>query len=141
MSEKGSDGNERRTTEGSKKNHRKPGVEGDGLGYRARNAAGADSSPAWSAPSLPLGGMNAQELGQFQDSFTRYARGRILGIGATQYSDVRGQRFEAYSISRLIDEAQDELADVVNYAAMLAIALQRIKEKFVGEQPGLDIHH
>jgi len=78
--------------------------------------------------------MTAKELAQYQKAFTRHARSRLLGIGAEQYSEVKGQRFETYSINRLISEAQDELADVVNYAAMLAIALQRVKEKFVGEQ-------
>ena len=73
--------------------------------------------------------MTAKELAEFQAAFTRHARGRILGVGAAQYEDEAGQKFEKYSTNRLIAEAQDELADLVNYAVMISISLQRIKEK------------
>ena len=73
--------------------------------------------------------MTARELADFQRAFTRHARGRILGVGAEQYGNEKGQRFETYSTKELIDESIDELADVVNYATMLAISLRRIQEK------------
>lgn len=73
--------------------------------------------------------MTAKELAEFQEAFTRHARSRILGVGAEQYQDEQGQKFEKFPTSQLLSEAQDELADVVNYATMLAISLQRIKER------------
>lgn len=74
--------------------------------------------------------MTSKELAEYQKSFTRHARGRILGVGAEQYSDKAGQKFEGYSVSRLIGEMQDELADVVNYAAMISIQLERVRQRY-----------
>lgn len=112
----------------------KLGSQSDWLGFADGNPGSQDPGDYWKPPAFPVGGMTARQLSEFQSAFTRHARGRILGVGAEQYSDQQGQRFESYSIQRLISEAQDELADVVNYAAMLAIALQRVKEKFLGDQ-------
>ena len=75
--------------------------------------------------------MTAKQLAEYQKKFTRHARGRILGVGAEQYADAAGQKFEGYSVNRLISEMQDEMADVVNYAAMISIQLERLKEKYV----------
>lgn len=112
-------------------NDRGAGSESDWLGYGDRDSDRESATDYWAAPSFPGRGMTAKELAEYQKAFTRHARGRILGVGAEQYADEAGQKFEGYSVNRLISEMQDEMADVVNYAAMISIQLERIKEKYV----------
>lgn len=116
---------------GSGANDRGPGSESYWLGYSDGHTDREDTSDYWEPPSFPSRGMTAKQLADFQRDFTQYARGRILGVGAEQYSDGVGQKFEGYSVNRLISEMQDEMADVVNYAAMISIQLERLKEKYV----------
>jgi NTP pyrophosphatase (non-canonical NTP hydrolase) len=52
-----------------------------------------------------------------------------MGTGQEQYSRADHQAFEDMSVSRIIDETLDELADIVNYSTFLAITLQRLKQK------------
>lgn len=114
--------------------NRGAGSQSDWLGYTKRDFGGEDPADYWEPPSFPKRGMTSKDLAEYQKAFTRHARGRILGVGAEQYADQAGQRFETYSVNRLISEMQDELADVVNYAAMIAIQLERIKERYVGQE-------
>lgn len=115
--------------EGSSKGNRRSGSDDYWHGYSDGRSDREDSDTYWDAPGFPERGMTARELADFQRAFTRHARGRILGVGAEQYGNEKGQRFETYSTKELIDESIDELADVVNYATMLAISLRRIQEK------------
>ena len=48
--------------------------------------------------------------------------------GLQQYDRGDRQAFEDLDFPTLITYAQEELADIVNYAAMLSIKLQRLKE-------------
>ena len=116
---------------GSREDDRKPGAQSDWLGYDERNADREDPTDYWSPPSFPRRGMTTKELAEFQKAFTRHARGRIYGVGAAQYAQTERQKFESYPVFRLIEEAQDEAADLINYATMIAIQLERIKEKYV----------
>lgn len=74
-------------------------------------------------------GISGVDFSSFIESFADYARGRAEGIGQRQYFDGAKQRFEFYSAKDLIDETLDELADVVNYSAMLAVKLLALKAK------------
>ena len=115
-----------------RENDRGHGAQSDWLGYGERHDDREDPTDYWSPPAFPRRGMTTKELGEFQKAFTRHARGRIYGVGAEQYADEhQQQKFESYPVFRLIAEAQDEAADLINYATMIAIQLERIKEKYV----------
>ena len=79
-------------------------------------------------PSAPREGMTSQELADFQEVFTRWSRRRILTDGLKQYDRGDRQAFEDLDFPTLIVYAQEELADIVNYCAMLSIKLERLKE-------------
>lgn len=79
-------------------------------------------------PSAPSEGMSSQELADFQREFSEWSRSRILTDGLRQYDRGSRQAFEDLDFPTLITYAQEELADIVNYAAMLSIKLQRLKE-------------
>jgi hypothetical protein len=78
-------------------------------------------------PVSPAYGMSAEQLARYQRRFSTYARLRLLGTGKREYGKGNRQAFEDMSLHRLIDEAVDELADLVNYATMIAIQFQRLK--------------
>jgi hypothetical protein len=80
------------------------------------------------SPSAPSEGMTSQELADFQEVFTRWSRRRILTDGLQQYDRGNRQAFEDLDFPTLIVYAQEELADIVNYCAMLSIKLERLKE-------------
>ena len=73
--------------------------------------------------------MTSWDLSEWQHDFAQYASGRILGIGAHQYDQAGSQKFEGLSIEESCDEMLDELADVVNYAAMLAAKVMWIRRE------------
>lgn len=79
-------------------------------------------------PTAPDENMSSQELADFQQQFTAWSRQRILTDGLRQYDRGDRQAFEDLDFPTLITYAQEELADIVNYAAMLSIKLQRLKE-------------
>ena len=74
--------------------------------------------------------MTNEELVAYQQEFTRKARGRLEGVGKQQYDRGSRQQFEEYSVTRLLDETKDELLDIVNYATMMAIQLDKIRDQF-----------
>ena len=80
------------------------------------------------SPSAPSEGMSSQQLADFQEDFTRWSRRRILTDGLKQYDRGDRQAFEDLDFPTLIVYAQEELADIVNYCAMLSIKLERLKE-------------
>jgi len=45
----------------------------------------------------------------------------VLGIGAAQYDDGKGQKFEQFSFNDVVLELIDEIADAHNYLTMLAV--------------------
>lgn len=78
-------------------------------------------------PKAPSRGVSAAELSEYQRGLTDYARWRIVVKGAESYTDpTGGQRFEEMDIAQLAKEAQDEIADLINYAVMLNINIQRM---------------
>lgn len=74
----------------------------------------------------PAPGMSSQELADYVALLAFKAQERILGVGMRQYDDgIAGQRFESYTVGRLLSELQDELVDVINYTSMLSIMVER----------------
>jgi len=82
-------------------------------------------------PTPPAKGMTSQQLADYQKQFTAWCRTRILTDGMRQYDRGSEQAFESYSPVHLIDETQEELADIVNYCTMLSIQLHRMRERLV----------
>jgi hypothetical protein len=74
-------------------------------------------------------GLTSQQYADAQEDICNYARQRILTVGAEQYDRGSVQRFESCSVDEVINEAMDELADLINYAAQAAILLNRIRAK------------
>mgnify|MGYP000488625880 CR=1 FL=1 len=74
--------------------------------------------------------MTSEELAAYQEKFTAQARARVMGTGREQYDRGSRQQFEDYTFTRLIDETKEELLDIVNYATMMAIRLDSIREQF-----------
>lgn len=84
-------------------------------------------------PLAPPPGISTQQLAEYQRRFATYARLRLLGPGADQYVRDGKQKFESLGPRQLVHELVDELADIVNYAAMLAIQLQRLPDRLEEE--------
>lgn len=73
------------------------------------------------------GPMSVADLFRYQRAFTLWAGARIAGVGAEQYDDgEKGQRFEGMAFERIATGLSEELADIVNYAVMLDIKMQRL---------------
>ena len=91
--------------------------------------AGLDDGDRDAPPRAPAHGLNAFDLADYVQAFSEYSQHRILTIGAKQYDLAGKQKFEQYDITQLCDQLLEELADVGNYAAMLAIKVDRIKRE------------
>ena len=102
-------------------------AQGSGTDRGQRERSERDSD----RPTPPPEGMTSQQLADYQRKFTAWSRERILTDGLRQYDQGSRQAFESYTPVRLIDETQEELADIVNYATMLSIQLHRMREKLV----------
>lgn len=79
-------------------------------------------------PTAPDENMTSTELAEYQQQFAEWSRMRILTDGLRQYDRGGRQAFEDLDFPTLITYAHEELADIVNYCAMLSIKLQRLKE-------------
>jgi hypothetical protein len=71
--------------------------------------------------------VSPEELADEVGHFIRQCRGRILGIGAEQYSEAEGQKFETMPLIELIQYAREEAQDLAVYAAMIDIRLSRFE--------------
>ena len=76
-------------------------------------------------------GSATAEVAQRFDDFCAAARDRITGVGADQYSDGDGQRYERVPLESLYGEALEELLDVAAYAFMLADRIGRARDRFL----------
>jgi hypothetical protein len=70
--------------------------------------------------------MTSEELADEVGHFIDECRGRILGIGAEQYEEQDGQKFEKMPFPELLQYAREEAQDLAVYAAMLDIRLRRL---------------
>lgn len=80
-------------------------------------------------PFHPGYGITTDEFAAAQRRFCTFARLRIEGVGHTQYDKGGKQSFEDLTVHRLVSELRDEIADAVNYLAMIDIQLSRWKRK------------
>lgn len=104
----------------------------DWLGYRKPgHSDGPDNSESipFAQPIHPGYGITTDEFAAAQRRFSTYARLRLQGVGHTQYDQGGKQSFEDMTVHRLVDELRDEIADAVNYLAMIDIQLSRWKRK------------
>lgn len=103
-------------------------VEGSGTAAVEPGICDCPSTRTTSASRVaaPAPGMSSYELADHIQALTLRARERIMGVGMRQYDDgIAGQRFESYTVERLLNELQDELLDVINYVGMLSIMVER----------------
>jgi hypothetical protein len=62
--------------------------------------------------------------------FIEECRSRVLGVGAEQYAEEDGQKFEKMPLPELITYAREEAQDLAVYAAMIDVRLQRLEVLF-----------
>jgi hypothetical protein len=74
--------------------------------------------------------MTSEQLAESFAEFIGECKGRILGVGAEQYSDGTTQKFETMPLLELIRYAREEAQDLAVYAAMLDIRLRGMEERF-----------
>lgn len=96
-------------------------------GWADHVLAGTTEGVRSTAPGPPPPGMTAAQLGEYVDAFVRSAVGRVTGVGADQYAETDGQRFERMTLAELLDWTLEEVQDVAVYAAMLGVRLQWLK--------------
>lgn len=97
-----------------------------GLGSRPSNRKNSATRATYFPETK---GLTSIEYANAQEDLCAYARQRILTVGAEQYDRGSMQRFENFSVDEVINEAIDELADLINYAAQAAILLDRVRAK------------
>ena len=78
-----------------------------------------------SLPVYPPFGMTPTEFAECQNTFTQFARKRILD-SSNQYDHGTSQRMEELTAVEIVNELREEIADAVNYLTGLDIYLARI---------------
>lgn len=77
-------------------------------------------------------GVSSEELAGFTEAMADYAKSRIRGTGNEQYMSAIGiQEFEIRSPEETAEYLMEELADVINYASMLAIKALAVARLYV----------
>jgi len=76
-------------------------------------------------PTYPPFGMSPEQFALCQETFTEFARYRILS-SANEYDQGDRQRMEGLTAVQIVKELREELADAVNYLTGLDIYLARI---------------
>jgi hypothetical protein len=71
--------------------------------------------------------VRSTELADAVEELIRECRERVMGVGDQQYSEGDQQKFEGMPLTELFEWAFEEIDDVVVYAAMIRIRLQRVK--------------
>lgn len=74
--------------------------------------------------------MTAEETAAMVAQIIASSSERILGIGAEQYGNGHRQGFEFKSLRALAIDGQEELLDLIAYAAFLYINLEEWKNKY-----------
>lgn len=77
--------------------------------------------------------MTPENLADEVEATITRCRGRILGIGRDQYHDAATgrQKFEGMPFADLLDYADEEILDLINYAVMTRIRLRRLRTALV----------
>jgi acid stress-induced BolA-like protein IbaG/YrbA len=76
--------------------------------------------------------MSSDELASFTEVLTSLAQARTRGTGHDQYAQADGQQFEGMTPVEVAEYMLEELADVVNYAAMSAIKILAMARRTKG---------
>ena len=77
--------------------------------------------------------MTPQELSDAIGAIVQQAQDRITGVGAQQYHEEgKPQRFETMPLDGLHQYYREELLDIIIYAAMTIIRLDRIHKVLAG---------
>lgn len=71
--------------------------------------------------------MTPEDLARGFSDFMGQCTGRILTVGAEQYSEGEKQKFETMPLPELVTYAREEAQDLAVYAAMLDIRLARLE--------------
>jgi hypothetical protein len=71
--------------------------------------------------------MTSQELADEVARVVADAQSRILTVGADQYTEPDGQKFESMPLANLVEYVREEALDLVNYGVMLSIRVERLK--------------
>ena len=82
---------------------------------------GAEYLAAHPAVMLHGAGVTTEDLASYHEAFADYCRSRVKGVGAAQYDDGKGQKFEQLTFNDVLGELVDEIADAQNYLTMLSI--------------------
>lgn len=73
--------------------------------------------------------MTSEELADIVTDEVGRLTERIMGIGAEQYAEEgKPQKFETMSLDGLFEYAREELDDIIVYAVMLRIRLDRAEQ-------------
>jgi hypothetical protein len=83
-------------------------------------------------------GVSTEDLTSFIESFASLRAQRVKGVGHSQYSHAKGQKFESFTTSDTIRELIEELADASNYIDFLAIKLLNIQHTIDRVLPDCD---
>lgn len=103
--------------------------QGSGSTYGGNRGSGADpGTVAW-----PPYGLTVRQLADGQKALAAYARWRLYGVGRDQYDQGDHQKCEDMDIARLILEARDEIADLVNYLTFIDLRLDRMGKAVLGK--------
>ena len=73
--------------------------------------------------------MTSEELAEFVTGEVERLRTRIMGVGKDQYEDGDEQLFETMPLEQLFEYAREELDDIVVYALMTKIRLNRLEQQ------------
>lgn len=76
--------------------------------------------------------MTSAELADYFADFVTAGQARVNGVGAEQYANPEGQKFETMTPLELIQWAREEAQDLAVYAAMVDIQLSRLAERLEG---------
>lgn len=72
---------------------------------------------------------SSSELADGVERVIRDVRTRIEGVGAEQYQEAEGQRFERLPLGDVFREAEEELLDTVVYACQLIFKLENLRRR------------
>ncbi|WP_043617240.1 hypothetical protein [Nonomuraea candida] len=72
--------------------------------------------------------MNSEQLAKEVLDAVLAVQGRILSVGAQQYEEEHGQKFELMSLQEIIQYAMEEVEDGIAYNVMLRYKLRLLKD-------------
>lgn len=85
-----------------------------------------DTQPALVKKVIPFG-MDSDDLAHEAAEFIADCVARIKGVGNDQYSSNGFQKFETLELDELFQYTLEEVQDIANYCAFLAIRIQRLR--------------